>query len=151
MMKFDSLRNNALTELKQSGVHSRTEFASFALEKKSEIYGKSRQMPSALRAEITDILKKYHDDDLEKLEKLTLLKLKNKGINAIIVKALLLLFIKTLFACDALRDCRQDFLIEANHQKPLTKVVGEIKGEASGLEELAVDSYRLGVFGRHML
>ena len=58
---------------------------------------------------------------------------------------------KSLFDCDALLGCRPDFVVEANQKKPLTKVVGEIKGEASQLEELAVDSYHLGVFGLHIL
>ncbi|KAI8336462.1 hypothetical protein EDC96DRAFT_611420 [Choanephora cucurbitarum] len=49
--------------------------------------------------------------------------------------------------CSALSGCRPDFVLEVDVCDKVTNVIGEIKGSHSSPDRLALDLYRIGVFG----
>ncbi|OBZ80802.1 hypothetical protein A0J61_11150 [Choanephora cucurbitarum] len=213
MKKYNSLRSAAIdqfqeTNIKRSFVSDLNKllivqgiikidrqtdpaFVSFGRKMKLGLYGPNRRLPTKLKDAITDVLEQCREsqdyDEVE--EQLNAIKLQNTGINARIVKTLLLLWdhmtIKKkqssemrlqsgvvaavcnifrltkahdphgcnsiLFDCDALKRCRPEFVVEVDNEESFVNVAGEIKGEKSCPERLALGVYRLGVFGLHML
>ncbi|KAI8334173.1 hypothetical protein EDC96DRAFT_525539 [Choanephora cucurbitarum] len=50
-------------------------------------------------------------------------------------------------SCSALSGCRPDFVVEVGVNDKVTNVIGEIKSGRSSADGLALDLYRIGVFG----
>ncbi|KAI8330273.1 hypothetical protein BD560DRAFT_61896 [Blakeslea trispora] len=59
---------------------------------------------------------------------------------------------KILFSeLSALKDCRPDFAVKVQANNTIINSIGEIKGTKSCPESVALDTYRLGIFGMNML
>ena len=56
-----------------------------------------------------------------------------------------------LFDVDSVRRCRPDYIVEVQESKSYTNVVGEIKRSMASPNGVALDQYRLALFGINML
>ncbi|OBZ80580.1 hypothetical protein A0J61_11371, partial [Choanephora cucurbitarum] len=136
-------------------------FKEFVQKSRLEQYGVPSRLPASLRQEIEDAFEDCRfDKDYDLLEdKLQCLKkkfsIKKDKAGANVMRSLMLIpshdahgyNVVLSPSCSALSGCRPDFVVEVGVNDKVTNVIGEIKGSRSSADGLALDLYRIGVFG----